>query len=48
MINRERGGGETRRFPQFFEGLQLIPPLEKKIQKGFPYVEVENPLGRDS
>jgi hypothetical protein len=47
MINRERGGGETRRFPQFFEGLQLIPPLEKKIQKGFPYVEGENPLGRD-
>ena len=30
-------GGETRRFPQVFGGLQLIPPLEKKYQKGILY-----------
>jgi len=33
-------GGETRCFPQFFGGLQLIPPLEKKNQKGILYTSI--------
>jgi hypothetical protein len=29
MINRERGGGETRCLPQFFGELQLIPSITR-------------------